>query len=133
MPLLTSPIDGSPMRQLNRFGIELDICPTSGGVWLDRGELEKLMALIKETVAEEQSYNAPQNYPMGQGMGAKTGGMPQQRSQFKDHDDDDNDNDNYRSNKNHRYGDDDNNRQYNQAHPHKKKSGMSRLMEVFEF
>ncbi len=53
MPLLTSPIDGSPMRQIQRFGIELDVCPTSGGVWLDKGELEKLMALMKEAAEEE--------------------------------------------------------------------------------
>ena len=48
MPLLTSPIDGSPMRQINRYGIEIDICPTSGGIWMDKGELEKLMAIIQE-------------------------------------------------------------------------------------
>jgi uncharacterized protein len=36
MPLLTSPIDGSA-RQIRRYGIELDVCPTSGGVWLDKG------------------------------------------------------------------------------------------------
>ncbi len=53
MPLLTSPIDGSPMRQINRYGIEIDVCPSSGGIWLDRGELEKLMTLLKE----ESSYD----------------------------------------------------------------------------
>jgi Zn-finger nucleic acid-binding protein len=53
MPLLTSPIDGSPMKQIQRFGIELDVCPTSGGVWLDKGELEKIIALIKEASNEE--------------------------------------------------------------------------------
>lgn len=41
MPLLTSPIDGSPMEQIHRFGIEIDRCRTSGGIWLDKGELEK--------------------------------------------------------------------------------------------
>lgn len=60
MPLLTSPIDGSPMKQINRFGIELDVCPTSGGIWLDKGELEKIIAMIKEAAEEEaQMYNAP--------------------------------------------------------------------------
>ncbi|MCF4097215.1 zf-TFIIB domain-containing protein [Maritalea mediterranea] len=58
MPLLTSPIDGSPMRQIQRFGIELDVCPTSGGVWLDKGELEKLMALMKQAAEEEANMNA---------------------------------------------------------------------------
>ncbi len=54
MPLLVSPIDGSPMRQIHRFGIELDVCPSSGGVWLDKGELEKIMSLMKEAAQEEK-------------------------------------------------------------------------------
>lgn len=48
MPLLNSPIDGSPMKQIHRFGIEIDVCPTSGGIWLDKGELEKIMAMLRE-------------------------------------------------------------------------------------
>lgn len=55
MPLMTSPIDGAPMRQIHRYGIEFDVCASTGGVWLDKGELEKLIALVKdETRAEEQ-------------------------------------------------------------------------------
>ena len=27
MPLLTSPLDGVAMRQIRRYGIELDVCP----------------------------------------------------------------------------------------------------------
>lgn len=50
MPLLVSPIDGSPMKQIVRNGIEIDMCPTSGGVWLDRGELEKLLSMVQEAV-----------------------------------------------------------------------------------
>ena len=53
MPLLTSPIDGSPMRQIHRYGIEIDVCPTSGGVWLDKGELEKILHLIREDAEAE--------------------------------------------------------------------------------
>ena len=58
MPLLISPIDGSPMKQIHRFGIEIDVCPTSGGIWLDKGELEKLMAILKEESAHDQAYSA---------------------------------------------------------------------------
>lgn len=47
MPLITSPVDGAPMRQINRYGIEFDVCSSTGGVWLDRGELEKLIAFVK--------------------------------------------------------------------------------------
>jgi Zn-finger nucleic acid-binding protein len=52
MPLLTSPIDGSAMRQIRRYGIELDVCPTSGGVWLDKGELEKLITLVSDEASD---------------------------------------------------------------------------------
>lgn len=62
MPLLTSPIDGSPMKQINRFGIELDVCPTSGGIWLDKGELEKLMALIREAAEEESRQESSRSH-----------------------------------------------------------------------
>lgn len=55
MTLLISPIDGSPMRQINRYGIEIDVCPTTGGIWLDKGELEKLIAIIKEDAMNDNS------------------------------------------------------------------------------
>lgn len=55
MPLINSPIDGAPMRQINRYGIEFDVCPTTGGIWLDKGELEKLIALVKEETLSEAS------------------------------------------------------------------------------
>lgn len=55
MPLLTSPIDGAPMRQIHRYGIEFDVCPTTGGVWLDKGELEKLIALVKDETLQGSS------------------------------------------------------------------------------
>ena len=56
MPLVNSPIDGAPMRQIHRFGIEFDVCPATGGVWLDKGELEKLIALVKEEAYEERGH-----------------------------------------------------------------------------
>lgn len=44
MPLLMCPNDNAPMQTLDRHGVQFDMCPTCRGVWLDRGELEKLMA-----------------------------------------------------------------------------------------
>jgi len=65
MPLISSPIDGAPMRQINRYGIEFDVCPTTGGIWLDKGELEKLITLVREEVLAEA---APPRDP-GRSMG----------------------------------------------------------------
>lgn len=31
-----------------RHGIEIDLCPRCRGVWLDRGELEKILARVND-------------------------------------------------------------------------------------
>lgn len=49
MPLLVCPNDDTAMQSVNRSGVEFDFCPSCRGVWLDRGELEKLMAAAAET------------------------------------------------------------------------------------
>lgn len=58
MPLLVSPIDGSPMQQIIRNGIEIDRCTTSGGVWLDKGELEKLLAAVHDAATQDREEYA---------------------------------------------------------------------------
>ena len=40
-----SPITGEPMVQEVLNGVVIDRCPTSGGVWLDAGELEELLEI----------------------------------------------------------------------------------------
>ena len=37
------PIDQTELRIAERQGIEIDYCPQCRGVWLDRGELDKLI------------------------------------------------------------------------------------------
>lgn len=37
------PVDQTPLLIADRQGIEVDYCPTCRGVWLDRGELDKLV------------------------------------------------------------------------------------------
>lgn len=44
MPLLMCPNDSASMTSVSRNGVEFDMCPSCRGVWLDRGELEKLIA-----------------------------------------------------------------------------------------
>ena len=43
-----------------RCGVEIDYCPECRGIWLDRGELEKIMekedAYIKKEVKEESKH-----------------------------------------------------------------------------
>ena len=37
------PNDGAVLTMSERSGIEIDYCPTCRGVWLDRGELDKIL------------------------------------------------------------------------------------------
>ena len=48
------PIDNSDLVMSDRQGIEIDYCPKCRGVWLDRGELDKII----ERSAPEESPRA---------------------------------------------------------------------------
>jgi len=37
------PVDGSTLVMADRQGVEIDYCPQCRGVWLDRGELDKII------------------------------------------------------------------------------------------
>lgn len=37
------PIDGTQLVMADRAGVEIDYCPQCRGVWLDRGELDKII------------------------------------------------------------------------------------------
>jgi N utilization substance protein A len=41
---MNCPVCGQSLREVERSGVAIDICPGCKGVWLDRGELEKLIA-----------------------------------------------------------------------------------------
>jgi Zn-finger nucleic acid-binding protein len=45
MPLLMCPNCDASMQAVQRATVEFDMCPQCRGVWLDRGELEKLMSM----------------------------------------------------------------------------------------
>ena len=37
------PVDGERLVVSERYGVEIDYCPECRGVWLDRGELDKII------------------------------------------------------------------------------------------
>jgi Zn-finger nucleic acid-binding protein len=43
MASFTCPVDGTVLVPVERSGIEIDHCPACRGVWLDRGELDKII------------------------------------------------------------------------------------------
>ena len=42
-PKMACPVDGATLDMSERQGIEIDYCPGCRGVWLDRGELDKIL------------------------------------------------------------------------------------------
>lgn len=54
MPLLLCPNCNTAMQNVARSGVELDMCPSCRGVWLDRGELEKILSAGREEVEDER-------------------------------------------------------------------------------
>lgn len=44
--------DQVTLREVEKNGVNIDICPSCKGVWLDRGELEKLMKDVHEAHKE---------------------------------------------------------------------------------
>jgi uncharacterized protein len=46
------PTDGVSLIEINRSGVMIDVCPECKGVWLDRGELEKIVRVTRELEIE---------------------------------------------------------------------------------
>jgi Zn-finger nucleic acid-binding protein len=110
-----------------RHGIEVDYCPECRGVWLDRGELDKILERNQAEFAGADVPVAPSPPPSARG----------------DHDRDDRDRDRYRNDRDDRdrYRDDrdrddrrhEERRGYEGAAYKKKKKKSSFLEDLFEF
>lgn len=51
MPLLMCPNCNLSTQQVRRHEIEIDMCPQCRGVWMDRGELEKILDMERGNIA----------------------------------------------------------------------------------
>ncbi len=51
---MACPVDGASLVMSERAGIEIDYCPTCRGVWLDRGELDKIVERSAESAPPVQ-------------------------------------------------------------------------------
>ena len=56
------PVDKTPLVMSERQNIEIDYCPTCRGVWLDRGELDKIIER-SEAAAAPRPQAQPQPSP----------------------------------------------------------------------
>ncbi|MFS4580671.1 zf-TFIIB domain-containing protein [Phaeobacter sp. C3_T13_0] len=48
------PIDGTQLVMTDRAGVEIDYCPQCRGVWLDRGELDKIIERSVQPAQQQQ-------------------------------------------------------------------------------
>lgn len=48
------PIDGNELQMTERQGVEIDYCPQCRGIWLDRGELDKIIERSAATNALQE-------------------------------------------------------------------------------
>jgi len=76
------PNDGAVLTMSERSGVEIDYCPECRGVWLDRGELDKILdrvaaeapaapppaAAPQADYRQQQRYQEPQGYSSGGGQ-----------------------------------------------------------------
>lgn len=64
---MNCPTDGTTLLMSERNGIEIDYCPDCRGIWLDRGELDKILDAVKGDAPaprDQRGYRdpAPQRY-----------------------------------------------------------------------
>ena len=62
---MSCPIDGTALVPNERQGIEIDYCPKCRGVWLDRGELDKIIERATPQPVmptPHQPYDAPRGH-----------------------------------------------------------------------
>ena len=70
------PVDGTTLSMTDRQGVEIDYCPQCRGVWLDRGELDKLI--------DREAASAPAAPPQDRDRERE-----RERPRYRDDDDDD--------------------------------------------
>jgi hypothetical protein len=70
---MACPVDGTALVMSERQSIEIDYCPTCRGVWLDRGELDKIIERsaggAPQTAQPAPPPQAPQGTPWAGGHG----------------------------------------------------------------
>lgn len=111
------PVDDETLVMADRNGIEIDYCPKCRGVWLDRGELDKIIerASAGQAPAQPSVAAAPPPPPPPQAAGYAQPAPPPQGYGRPKYDSDDRNSDEY----------------YRKHGYHKKRKSL--LGEIFDF
>ncbi len=74
------PIDGTTLVISDRSGVEIDYCPQCRGVWLDRGELDKILDRAAAPAPTGRDRGQDQgDYDRGQGDYDRGRGAPRKK------------------------------------------------------
>ncbi len=73
---MNCPVCGTALRPVDRQGIEVDVCDRCRGVWLDRGELDRLIERSGRAAFDDDGYwgdrdrpdRPPAHHPKRQGF-----------------------------------------------------------------
>lgn len=95
MHVLVCPVCKGSMQEINKSGVAIDVCTVCRGVWLDRGELEKLSTLVG---GSEGGGGASGRFLPERGRRDRDQ-LAQRENRRRDDDDDDDDDDDRRDRK----------------------------------
>ena len=118
------PIDDETLVMTERHGVEIDYCPRCRGVWLDRGELDKIIDKASGAMALPDPDPEPAPAPPQTAPEPKVWQEPYRREEREDRVESRSKGSRYRG----RYSDDDDDDRYR-----KKKRRKSILSEIFDF
>lgn len=107
------PVDNETLVMADRGGVEIDYCPKCRGVWLDRGELDKIIERSAAAAAPAPAPVAPPPPPQH----AAPVYQPEPRGHYREED-------------RRRYKDDDDD---DHRHGYRKKRRESFLSDLFDF
>lgn len=112
MSVLNCPVCQGQMREVNKGGVLIDTCTQCRGVWLDRGELEKLSAMMGDVPPANASF-------LGTAAPVAPAAQAPYQQHFRRHRDNDDD-------------DDDDRRHYGDRYGKHKKSKVARFLDFFD-
>ncbi len=83
------PVCDDRLREVEKYGVMVDICPSCKGVWLDRGELEKIATLENRDDSDRDHRNNPDDqrddhHASYESHGGQKHGKPKKRSFLTD-------------------------------------------------
>ena len=57
------PVDNATLSMMDKQGVEIDYCPECRGVWLNRGELDKIIDANGKSTNNNESYTQQHQQP----------------------------------------------------------------------